>query len=83
MNHTVYIENRKCIVFTGIIDVSGFDEETVTLKSELGGIVIKGSDLKINRLSLDTGDVSIDGNINSFQYTSNSVSKGVFSKIFK
>ena len=83
MNHTVYIENRKSIVFTGITDVTGFDEQTVTLKSELGGIVIKGSDLQISRLSLDTGDVTVDGNINSLQYTSSANSKGMFSKIFR
>ena len=83
MNHTVYIENRKSIVFTGITDVTGFDEQTVTLKSELGGIIIKGSDLQISRLSLDTGDVTVDGNINSLQYTSSANSKGMFSKIFR
>ena len=83
MNHTVYIENRKCIVFTGITDVTGFDEQTVSLKSELGGIIIKGSELQISKLSLETGDVTVDGNINSLQYMSSAGSKGMFSKIFK
>ncbi len=83
MNHTVYIENRKSIAFTGITDVTGFDEQTVTLKSELGGIVIKGGGLQISRLSLEKGDVAVEGSINSLQYTASASTKGMFSKIFK
>lgn len=81
--HSVIIDGRKKTELTGVVDVSGFDEQTVSLTTEMGGLVIKGSELHITRLSLDTGDVTVEGNINAMQYTSGSSSKGIVSKLFR
>lgn len=82
-NHTLSLENRELITLTGITDVPGFDEETVNLKTPLGTLIIKGNSLHISRLSLDTGEVSVDGRINSLQYLGDTRQKGIMSKIFK
>lgn len=69
---------------TGVRDVSGFDEQTVSLITEMGGLVIKGTGLHITRLSLDTGDVTVEGNVNAMQYTTaGTPSKGLVSKLFR
>lgn len=82
--HNVIVDNRRKMELTGVKDVSGFDEQTVSLITEMGGLVIKGSGLHITRLSLDTGDVTVEGNINAMQYTtSGSSSKGFVSKLFR
>lgn len=81
--HSLCLENREVLNLTGIIDVSGFDEETVSLQTPCGNLIVKGQSLHINRLSLDTGDVSVDGRINSLQYLGDVRQKGIISKIFK
>ncbi len=81
--HTLTLNNREALTLTGVTDVPGFDEETVSLKTPLGSLIIKGEALHINRLSLDTGEVSIDGRINSLQYLGDTRQKGIMSKIFR
>ena len=70
-NHTVMLDNRGKLVMTGTEDVSGFNEETVSVKTSCGCLVIKGENLHIDKLNLETGDVSIDGKINAMQYLGN------------
>ena len=82
--HNVIIDNRRKMELTGVRDVSGFDEQTVSLITERGGFVIKGTGLHITRLSLDTGDVAVEGNVNAMQYTTaGTPSKGLVSKLFR
>ena len=90
-NHTVMLDNRGKLVMTGTEDVSGFNEETehkyyrelLYLKTSCGCLVIKGENLHIDKLNLETGDVSIDGKINAMQYLGNGASKSKLSKLFK
>lgn len=81
--HSLILDNRANLVLTGVNDVAGFDEETVNVFTDLGGLIIKGTNMHINKLNLDSGEVAIDGNINSLQYITSSQSKGMFSKLFK
>ena len=66
--HLLTLDNRRLLTLSGVEDVSGFDEQTVTVKLSDCTLVIKGSGLHISRLSLDTGDAAVDGKISSMQY---------------
>lgn len=81
-NHNLILDNRKKLTLSGVRDVSGFNEETVSIVTDLGGLIIKGSNLHISQLNLDTGDVEIEGNINSLQYTQSKQNKSVIQRIF-
>lgn len=81
--HTLILENRAVLILTGVIDVAGFDEQTVNMLTDLGGLVVKGVGLHISKLSLETGEVTVEGSINSLQYTHAQQSKSVISKIFR
>lgn len=81
--HTLTLDNRESLTLTGVTDVPGFDEETVSVKTHLGSLIIKGEDLHISRLSLDTGQVSVEGKINSLQYLGDTRQKGIVSRIFR
>lgn len=82
-NHTVMLDNRGKLVLTGAEDVSGFNEETVSVLTSCGQLVIKGENLHIDKLNLETGDVSVDGKINAFQYLGSGQSRSKLSKLFK
>lgn len=82
-NHLMSLDNRLKLVLTGAEDVSGFNEETVSVKTTCGTLIIKGEKLHIDKLNLETGEVSIDGKINAMQYIGSNNSKSKLSKLFK
>lgn len=81
--HTLSLNNRAELSLTGVIDVPGFDEQTIHIKLDGMSLIIKGERLHINKLSLDTGDVCIDGEINALQYTDIHASRSLRSKLFR
>lgn len=66
--HILTLDNRSLLTLTGVEDVPGFDEQTINVKLSDCSLVVKGSNLHISKLSLDSGDVVIDGRITSLQY---------------
>ncbi len=83
----IVLENREKLSITGILDVFSFDDQIIIIETELGLLTIKGENLKINNLSLDTSDFIVDGKISSLLYSdSEKISKknkSILSKIFK
>lgn len=66
--HTVLIDRREAVSVTGVIDVLSFDEETIIAETDMGVIILRGDNLHVNRLSLETGDLDIDGAITHLSY---------------
>ena len=83
----VVLENREKLNVTGIVDVLSLDDQIIIIETELGLLTIKGEDLKINKLSIDTSDFIVEGRINSLLYSNTDTgmpkSKNILSKIFK
>ena len=82
-SHTLMLDNRSKLSLTGVEDVSGFNEEAVSVRTTDGTLIIRGSGLHIDRLNLETGDVSVDGSIDSMQYLSSDGSKSKLSRLFR
>ena len=82
----IIIENRKKVSISGVKDVFNFDDQIVILETELGMLTIKGEDLRINKLSIDTTEVIIEGQINNLNYSERQDRKNsgsLLGKIFK
>lgn len=81
------LENREKLNISGVIEVGSFNEEVVTMKTELGELTIYGYNLKINKLNVDNSEVSIDGNIQCLEYSDKnngkSKNRNIFSQFFK
>lgn len=80
------LENREKLNITGVLDVLSFDDQMVIVETELGLLTVKGDNLRINKLSTDTEEVTVEGNIFNLTYSEKSnVGKenSLFSKIFK
>lgn len=84
-NQNIYLENREKISITEVQDVESFDEEMIQLSTPKGNIIIKGSNLQIQKLDLEDGKVIINGTINSINYIEKegSKGKGFLSKVLK
>lgn len=82
--HTLVVEDRKRLSVSGVTDVEIFDEETVMLATELGELIIHGYDLHINRIDVESGDLSLEGEIQSMTYTDNQPQTGgFFGRLFR
>lgn len=68
-SHKLAIDNRKRSCLTGIKDVVAFDINQVLLESVMGMILIKGTDLKVTRLSIEKGEVDVEGHVDSVTYS--------------
>lgn len=82
----VILENREKLTITGVLDVLSFDDQIVILETELGLLTIKGENLRINKLSLDSEEVIIEGEIINLGYTEKDLDRkntSIFGKIFK
>ena len=64
-SHKVMLTNRKTCTISGVVDVLSFDTGEVLLETDLGMLMIKGKELHVSRLSLDKGEVDVDGKIES------------------
>jgi sporulation protein YabP len=67
--HKMHMENRNKLEMTGIVDVISFDLNKVILESDCGMITIKGANLHVSRLSVEKGELDIDGTIESYAYS--------------
>ena len=84
MPHNVILEDRKSLMITGVSDVDSFDDQTITVYTEMGEMTIRGSGLHIGKLSLETGELNITGNIAALGYSDNRENQGgFFSRMFK
>jgi len=80
------LENREKLSVSGVTDVISFNEDTVVVDTELGVLIVRGENLHINKLSIDSLELSIEGEIYSCEYSEKDASrtKGSFlAKMFK
>ena len=85
--HHIALMNRKNGSITGIKDVISFDLNTVLVETQCGMLTIKGHDLHISRLSVEKGEIDIDGTIDGIMYSDVNAHAGksgsVFARLFK
>ncbi len=82
--HHLMLEDRRALSVSGVSDVDSFDELTVVIYTEMGELTVKGEGLHINRLNVETGELTLEGSIQSLSYAEvHSRSGGFFSRLFK
>ncbi len=85
--HKLMLTNRRTCTISGVCDVLSFDVKEVILETDQGMLMIKGEDLHVSRLTLDKGEVDIDGRMDSFTYSEASGYGGkgesLLAKLFK
>ena len=67
--HKLILSNRRTSTITGVSDVISFDITEVLLETEQGMLMLKGADLHVNRLTLEKGEIDIEGRIDSLAYS--------------
>ena len=87
--HQVIMLNKRQMTVSGVIRVENFNDNTIVVITEFGTMTIEGASLHISKLSLETGEVNIDGELAGLFYsggefdTSGKKSSALFGKLFK
>ena len=81
--HRLELVGRERLMVSGVEDVERFDETGIIMSTSAGTLVITGEDLHIGKLSLDGGELHVDGRVDSVSYEDNGPSRGgFFSRLF-
>ncbi len=84
MPHNLIMENRSALTVSGVSDVDSFDEATVVIFTDMGELTVHGTNLHINKLSLDIGELTLEGKISSLVYANEQPrASGFFGKVFR
>ena len=68
-SHKLLIQGRKAAELTGVKEVVSFDAKEVVLSTTMGALIIRGNDLFVKRLTVEKGEVDLEGQIDSFIYS--------------
>lgn len=66
--HKLQLSERESLTMTGVAEVVSFDENTVVLQTSLGLLVIQGQQLQLKNLTLEGGQVAVEGSIRALSY---------------
>lgn len=80
--HKLTLDSRSKLTMTGVTEVESFDEAAVVLHTSKGVLVVRGSGLHLQQLSLDGGQVLVDGTVDSLTYEESGPAGGFFARLF-
>lgn len=83
MPHQLMLEDRRCLTLSGVSDVDSFDETTVVVYTDMGELTVKGEGLHIGRLNVETGDLRVEGRVQSLTYAESAERGGFFRRLFR
>ena len=74
--HRVELLGRESLTVTGVEDVERFDEAEIVMNTAQGVLIVTGEGLHIGKLSLDGGELHVDGRIETLAYEDASAARG-------
>lgn len=80
--HKLTLDGRSRLQVSGVSDIESFDENTVVLHTTRGTLVVRGRTLHLQMLSLDGGQVCVDGTVDALCYEEEAPSGGFFARLF-
>ena len=81
--HKLTLNERKSLTMTGVTEVVSFDDTSVVLHTGLGTLEVQGQQLQLKTLSIDGGQVAVDGHISALYYEEPRPAGGFWSRLLK
>lgn len=76
--HNVILEDRSKLSVSGVEDVESFDESIIIMVTSEGTLTVRGTEMHIDKLNLENGELSLAGDIQAMEYDDNVKSHGGF-----
>ena len=82
--HQIIMQDRRMLTISGVSDVDSFDEAMVVVYTDMGELTVKGEGLHIQRLNVESGDLTVEGYVQTLSYAETSKGKGgLLGRMFK
>lgn len=81
--HKLTLNERKSLTMSGVTEVVSFDDTTVILQTKLGTLEVQGQQLQLKTLSIDGGQVAVDGHVSALIYEEPRNSHGFWGRFTK
>ncbi len=81
--HHLILEERERLTVSGVEEVESFDENTIVMETVQGLLIVRGEGLHIEKLSLDGGDLKVEGTVESLTYEESRDKGGFFSRLWR
>ncbi|TYO96958.1 sporulation protein YabP [Desulfallas thermosapovorans] len=87
-NNRIVLTDRKHLLVDGVEHVGNFNEKEISLVTNMGMLVLRGEGLHITQLNLESGNLAVEGRINTMEFTEHKGTggfrgKGMLNRIFK
>ena len=80
--HNLMMEGRGKLTLSGVDEVESFDEREIVMRTGEGTLYIAGEGLSVSRLSVDSGDVNVQGRVSELRYEETAERRGLFGRLF-
>jgi sporulation protein YabP len=67
--HNLMMEGREKLTISGVEHMGECNEDKVVFYTTMGVLEIHGTDMNINKLNLENGEVQVDGMVYDMSYT--------------
>ena len=81
--HRIVLSDRQHLAVYGVEGVESFDEATIVLTTSEGSLIVRGEGLHIEKLSLDGGDLLVEGTVESLTYEEEEPHQSLFGRLFR
>lgn len=81
--HSLSLQDRKKMAVSGVNEVVNFDENQVMVATTMGTLIVRGSSLHVDQLSLDSGELRLTGRIDIIEYDDSVTTGGFFRRLFQ
>lgn len=81
MPHKLTLNERKTLTMTGVTEIISFDEAAVVLRTDMGMLTVQGDTLQLKTLSLEGGQVEVNGTVSALIYEEPRQSGGWFRRL--
>ncbi|MBR5569384.1 MAG: sporulation protein YabP [Oscillospiraceae bacterium] len=79
--HKLTLNERSSLAMTGVTEVISFDDSTVVLKTQMGTLLVHGKQLQLKTLSVEGGQVAVDGHVTALVYEEPRPEGGFFRRL--
>ena len=81
--HQLILQDRERLTVTGVEEVESFDEGEVTMHTAGGTLLVRGEGLHVGKLSLDTGELSLEGRVSELSYVEPVRKEGFWARLLR
>ena len=80
--HKLTLDQRRNLVMTGVTEVVSFDDTAVILRTELGTLLVQGQQLQLKTLSVEGGQLAVEGTVSALSYEEPRQRGGLLGRLF-